>query len=359
MKTDGGTSIIALVPAYNESASIRDTIESLLKQERPLDRIVIIPNGCTDDTAQIAREYPVTVLELPKLQHRKSEALNRGWLEHAQDADIVISMDADTVFPSNAVGDWEQEFLDDTLFGGSTAKFTVSQKGFLGRLQKAEYAGSIQQALNQGYTTVLAGAGAAFSGSALKDIASRPDREGPWSYQSDVEDYELTYRLRQMGTHCVVSPTVRAYTDGMTTVKALWNQRIKWQAGTLEDLLRFGINVLTWKEYGTQLLNLVSPLTRILFLVVLSLSLFLDSLSIAWWCFLAPLLYVALALKAVLRVPHRDWKDVLIAVSIFPLEFLEILHGGWLLASWKEVVVRKITKRRRDLWEAQYKAEGV
>jgi len=100
--------IIALVPAHNESIGIRDTIESLLTQSRPLDEIIVIPNGCTDNTANIAREYPVIVLELPKLAHRKSEAMNMGWLEFGQDADIVISADADTILVSNAVEDWEK-----------------------------------------------------------------------------------------------------------------------------------------------------------------------------------------------------------------------------------------------------------
>ena len=69
--------------------------------------------------------------------------------------------------------------------------------------------------------------------------------DGPWSYASDVEDFELTYRLRRLGHACKVSYTVRAYTDAMVTVRALWAQRMKWQGGTVEDLLRIGVNRLT------------------------------------------------------------------------------------------------------------------
>lgn len=359
MKTYGGTSVIALVPAYNESQGIRATIESLLAQDRPFDHIVIIPNGCTDDTAKIAQEYPVTVFELPRLEHRKSEALNRAWLEYAQDADIVVSVDADTVFPSNAVADWEQEFLSNPDFGGSTSKFTVQQPGFFGRMQKIEYAMNIQQGLNRGWTNVLAGAGSAFSGEALKAIASRNDRVGPWSYDSAVEDYEITYRLREMKKTTRVSHTVRAYTDGMKDLKSLWGQRMKWQAGTIQDLVSFGVNRLTLHDWFSQMVACLNPFIRILWVVVLGLAISLNSLVIVWWAFLIPLLTVALNIKGALRVPHRDKWDMVLAIALLPTEFVHTVRGGWIMASWFEVLKNSVTKTKRDLWEAQYKAEGA
>lgn len=351
--------IVVLIPAYNEAGSIGSTIEAVLAQTRLPDEIIVIPNGCSDSTAEIARTYPVTVLELPKLEHRKSEALNRGWVKFAQDADIVISHDADTVLPTTAVADWEYEFLSDELFGGSTSKFTVQQRGFLGRLQKAEYAGNIQAGLDRGWTDVLAGAGTAFSGSVLRLIASRPDRVGPWSYESAVEDYELTYRILEIGFRTVVSPNVRAYTDGMSTVNALWNQRVKWQAGTVNDLLRFGLNRFTFRMWASQSLYVFNAFARVLLLTLITASVMLDTFTIVWWVFLMPLLGVALSFKVAWRIPHRDWKDLTLALTILPMEFLQIIQGGWTIASWGEVVLNKVSKSKRDLWEAQYKAEGV
>jgi cellulose synthase/poly-beta-1,6-N-acetylglucosamine synthase-like glycosyltransferase len=298
-------------------------------------------------------------MELPALQHRKSEALNRAWLMHGTDADIVICHDADTWLPPTAFADWEQEFRDDEYFGGSTSKFTVQQKGFLGRLQKVEYSSNIQMGLDRGWTNVLAGAGAAFSGAALRLVASRPDRVGPWSYDSAVEDYELTYRIRELGFRAVVSPTVRAYTDGMASVRALWNQRMKWQTGTLRDLLRIGWTPLSRRDWLAQAKALVSPLIRILWVIVMALALSMGSVGFAWWGLLVPLLYIALNLKTVMRVPHRDWVDVAMAVAILPMEFLQCIQGGWIFASWGEVFRERLTSKPRDLWAAQYKAEGV
>lgn len=350
--------ITVLVPAHNEELTIGATLESLLAQTRLPDKVVVIANGCTDRTVEVAKEYPVIVMDLPRLEHRKSEAMNRGWNLHGRDSDLVVSMDADTVLPPNAIADWEQESWH-RLFGGSTSKFTIAQSGFLCRLQKYEYAYNIQQGLDQGWTSVLAGAGSAFNGVALREIAGRGDREGPWSYESAVEDFELTYRIRELRYHAYVSPTVRAYTDGMKTVKALWGQRIKWQAGTLQDLLRFGLNRLTLRAWIDQILNLTGPVIRVLWIVVVALALYLDALVFVWWGFFVPVLFMAVNLKNAIRVPHRDKWDLLMAVAIIPTEFLAVVRGGWIVASWMEILRKTITHKDRDLWAAQYRAEGV
>lgn len=350
--------VAVLVPAHNEAASIGATLEGLMLQSRPADLVVVIPNGCSDGTAQEARKYPVTVMELPRLEHRKSEALNRAWREHAYDADLVVCLDADTVLPPNALAAWEREFLEGrAALGGSSSKFTMQNPGFLSRLQKAEFAAWTDTALRRGQTSVLAGTGCAINNAVLRQIAARDDRDGPWVYTSQVEDFELTYRIRELGYVCQVSPEVRAYTDSMKTIKALWGQRMKWQVGTVEDLLHLGINRLTLRDWGQQALGLLGAFLRVLWLNVLILSLVLNVFKfiLFWW--LVPILFIALDLKRAWRIPHRDWKDILIAATYFPQEFFMCLRAGWFLTAWYAVLATKITRRRVDRWEAQYTAE--
>lgn len=359
MKSNGGTFIIALVPAYNESESIRATIESLLAQQRPLNQIIIIPNGCTDDTADIAREYPVTVMELPRLPHRKSEALNRAWLEFGQEADIVICMDSDTVFPATAIADWEAEMCEDRNLGGSSSKFTTQGTGFLGRLQKAEFSAWADLCLQRGETRVVSGTGAALSGEVMRQIASRPDREGPWSYTSQTEDFELTYRIRELGYKCHVSPKVRAYTDSMKDLKSLWNQRMKWQCGTIEDLISFGFNRLTWKDWMVQLAGLGNAILKFATIFILTGLTFYGLIEFVWYWMLLPALVISLEVKKALRIPHRDKWDILFALSFIPSEFFMWFRTGLFIRSWWDTLGSKITKKTKDRWEAQYIAEGV
>jgi biofilm PGA synthesis N-glycosyltransferase PgaC len=351
--------IVALVPAYNEAASIGSTIEAVLAQSRPADHVVVVPNGCTDNTAEVARRYPVTVMELPRLRHRKSEALNRAWERHARDADLVVCIDADTVLPPNAFADWAEEFAAEEGLGGSSSKFTMQAPDLLSRLQKAEFATWTDTSLRRGTTHVLAGTGCAISGQALREVAERGDRQGPWCYTSATEDFELTYRIRELGYWCRVSPSVRAYTDSMKDVRSLWNQRLKWQVGTIEDLLTIGVNRLTARDWAQQAMGLLNASLKALWLVVLVGGLLLGELHVAWYWLLPPLLFIALDLKRALRIPHRDAKDLLIAAAFLPNEAFMWLRAGWFVRSWFDVLVSRITDKHIDRWAAQYAAEGV
>jgi cellulose synthase/poly-beta-1,6-N-acetylglucosamine synthase-like glycosyltransferase len=363
------TRIVAFIPAYQEAEAIAATIEALLRQDRMPDLIVAIPNGCSDDTADIARRYPITVLELPRLAHKKSEALNIAWKTYAQDADVVVCLDADTMLPPNAVADWEQEFEHDKPshrakgisslpLGGSSSKFTMLGGDFFTRLQRAEFSRWTDSALRRGWTSVLAGTGCAISGEALRRVASRPDREGPWSYESQVEDFELTYIIRQLGYRCQVSPTVRAYTDSMKTVKALWGQRMKWQVGTVEDLLTLGINRLTFLDWFQQAAGLFAAVARFLWVIVLVGQSSLGMMHFLWYMWLLPLLFVAVEVKDSFLIPHRDKMDTALAAAIVPSEIFAWLRAAWFVKAWIDVLVSRVTGKRKDRWHMQYAAEG-
>jgi hypothetical protein len=49
--------LLVLVPAHNEADTIRHTLHALLTQTQPADRIVVVADNCSDDTAKIASRY--------------------------------------------------------------------------------------------------------------------------------------------------------------------------------------------------------------------------------------------------------------------------------------------------------------
>ncbi|MEE8603036.1 glycosyltransferase [Euzebya tangerina] len=68
-----------IVPAHNEERGIEDTLRSIVSQLHVTDQIVVVCNGCTDDTAHVARttfgdRVMVAELEEPS----KIAALNHG-----------------------------------------------------------------------------------------------------------------------------------------------------------------------------------------------------------------------------------------------------------------------------------------
>src|ERR1039458_1562320 len=93
-----------VIPAYNESARIRPTLDEILRyaQEQAWDvKILVVNDGSSDDTAQIVREYgklhpQVVLLENPG-NRGKGYSVRNGML-HA-DGDICLFTDADLSSP--------------------------------------------------------------------------------------------------------------------------------------------------------------------------------------------------------------------------------------------------------------------
>lgn len=372
--------IVTLVPAYNEQDAIGATIEALLEQTRMPDVIVIIPNGCTDRTAEIARSYvsddnPLVVFELPRLEHKKSEALNKAWVRYGLNADIIVCLDADTICPPDTIRQWELDFVDGCTglrsqkgkkprytqpLGGVSSKATMPKPGFWSRLQKAEFAKWTDTSLIRGYTTVLAGTGCAIDNKVLRQIVSETGRPGPWSYTSAVEDFELTTQIRIRGYRCIVSPHVRVYTDSMTTLRTLWPQRMKWATGTIEELFNHGFNRYTIVDWSQQALGLFMLFARLLWVTLIVCQVTVGFLRFDWfWWVLFPLSLAIVELWFTSRIPNADWKDRLLAATIVPYEIFGWIRAAWFAASWYAVLCSKLTGRRKDRWEAQYRAEGI
>ena len=49
--------VAATVAVYNEAAGVRDLLDALLAQSRPLDQVVIVDDGSSDTTPEILHEY--------------------------------------------------------------------------------------------------------------------------------------------------------------------------------------------------------------------------------------------------------------------------------------------------------------
>ena len=57
------STVAVIIPAYNQAVYIREAIESVLRQSRPADEVIVVDDGSTDNTADVAASYPgVTVI---------------------------------------------------------------------------------------------------------------------------------------------------------------------------------------------------------------------------------------------------------------------------------------------------------
>src|ERR1035441_6843861 len=90
--------VVVMMAARNEEAHIAEAVNQIRNGTRPPDRIVVLANNCTDDTARVATEAGAEVLVTRPDGYKKAGALNQGiaWLMPGlDDEDFILEMDAD------------------------------------------------------------------------------------------------------------------------------------------------------------------------------------------------------------------------------------------------------------------------
>jgi cellulose synthase/poly-beta-1,6-N-acetylglucosamine synthase-like glycosyltransferase len=356
--------IVALVPAHNEESDIGRTLDGLLSQTRPIDRIVVILDNCTDGTEAIVRRYKgVTVQKTFGNIDKKVGALTQGWQRWSADYDFVLGVDGDTVLAKDALEQLEAEMVRVPSAAGVMCRYTfdinlgttfVARQ--LIRAQRMDFASWLTEIMARNRSTyVLGGQATLFRIKHLQQVVIDHERHSPWDPDAQVEDMELTWRLHEAGRKTLVSATARAYAGPMVTVKGLMGQRRKWDEGMAALLWKNKMpdrnTLIPWKQQFSMLAN---GLVRLLFLILLVLSLTVHQFvwSPIWLIPIA--IGVALNLKVAWRVPDRRPADLLYAMLVVPAE-LWLLSRIWsTCVSWLNIWFGA----RRDGWAAQAAAES-
>lgn len=98
--------IAVVLPAYNEAATIAQTMRSF-HAELPEAELIVVNNNSSDDTAAIAQrtlqELGARGKVLSETRQGKGNAVRRAFLE--VDADIYVMADADLTYPAQRVHD--------------------------------------------------------------------------------------------------------------------------------------------------------------------------------------------------------------------------------------------------------------
>jgi len=85
--------VVAIIPAYNEGPRIGAVLGALAASSQ-VRRILVVDDGSTDDTANVARAFGAEVLAMPQ-NGGKGEAMRAGL--RASTESVVLFLDADLV----------------------------------------------------------------------------------------------------------------------------------------------------------------------------------------------------------------------------------------------------------------------
>jgi len=219
-----------VVPAFDEAVGIERAVRSLAGSDYPELEVIVVDDGSSDETASL-----VEALGLPQVQVLRQEnagkpaALNHGI--SAASHDVIVMVDADTVFEPETLGRLVRELVDPHVGAVSGNTKVGNRKGLLGRWQHIEYVMGFN--LDRRLYDVLQcmptvpGAIGAFRRQALDEV-------GGVSGETLAEDTDLTIAIGRAGWRVVFVEDARAWTEAPATLGQLWRQRYRWSYGTLQ-----------------------------------------------------------------------------------------------------------------------------
>jgi cellulose synthase/poly-beta-1,6-N-acetylglucosamine synthase-like glycosyltransferase/peptidoglycan/xylan/chitin deacetylase (PgdA/CDA1 family) len=231
--------VSVIVPAYNEERVIAKTVESLLESDYPNFEIIVVDDGSPDRTSEVVSAgFGVSgrVRLYTKENGGKAEALNYG-LRRAR-GEIVVALDADTVFSARTLGALARPFKDPRVGAVAGNAKVGNRLNLVTRWQALEYV-TAQNLDRRAFAllnciTVVPGAVGAWR----RDLL---ERAGGFSSDTLAEDQDLTLRVRRLGYRVDYEEKAVAWTEAPDTFRGLLKQRFRWSYGTLQCM---------WKHRG-------------------------------------------------------------------------------------------------------------
>jgi cellulose synthase/poly-beta-1,6-N-acetylglucosamine synthase-like glycosyltransferase len=328
--------LTVIVPAFNEMATIAETIRSLQQQTAPIGEIVVVDDGSTDGTGDVARALGARVVRPPCNTGSKAGAQNFALpLVHTP---FVMALDADTVLEPDAI---------DKLAAAFDAPGVVAACGFVvprrvrtlwerGRYIEYLFAFTFYKQVQDYWEKPLISSGCF---SMYRTDALR--RHGGWPTRTLAEDMDLTWIFYQSGSEVRYVPEAVCRPYEPESFQFMRRQLRRWSHGFVQNVhlhwrgllhvsyLRSAVAVALWD----------AAIASVVYLLVLPL------LALAfhspWWLLGyvidAPALLVPVLAGA---VPRREARR---ALASFPAFFvLRAVNAAYFLeALWSEWVLRR------------------
>lgn len=227
--------IAVLIPAHNESTGIIATLNSIQTQLRSQDRLLVVADNCSDDTAEVAERNGAEVIKRHDSKNRgKGYALDFG-LKHLSHnpPDVVVIIDADCVLEANTLN----QLAANALRRGRPvqALYLMYAKGIDLKSKIAEFAWCVKNLVrplgyaNLGLPCQLMGTGMAFPWNTIlkADLANG----------NIVEDMKLGIDLSIAGTPPIFYSQSKVTSYFPITSEVQSGQKTRWEHGHLAMIL--------------------------------------------------------------------------------------------------------------------------
>ena len=227
----GVAPVTVLIPAYNEAASVADTIRSLQVQTLRVAEIIVIDDCSTDDTAAVARSLGVRVIRPPTNTGSKAGAQNFA-LQFVE-TPFTMAIDADTSLAPDAIAEL-MAALDDPQVAaacGFVVPRHVRSVWERGRYVEYLFAFTFYKQVQDFYGKPLIASGC-FSVYRTDILRAH----GGWGTRTLAEDMDLTWSFYQSGHGVRFVPDAVCYPIEPHDYGFLSKQLKRWSHGFVQNV---------------------------------------------------------------------------------------------------------------------------
>jgi cellulose synthase/poly-beta-1,6-N-acetylglucosamine synthase-like glycosyltransferase len=240
-----------LIPAHDEASGIGRTLASVLSQTTPGDRVLVVADNCSDNTADVARAAGAEAVERIDPERRgKGYALDFGVRKLAQDLPaVVVIVDADCALDAGCL----DRLVRDAVASGRPVQAAYVMEAadagsarsrlaaFLFRLKNVVRPRGLARL---GMPCLLTGTGMAFPRGLI--------RTAPLATGNLVEDMQLGIDLAIAGQPPMFCPSACVRSELPSAQRAAESQRTRWIHGHLTTLVtqspRLLMAALRWRR---------------------------------------------------------------------------------------------------------------
>ncbi len=297
--------VSVIIPAYNEEVGLVATLKTVIASTYSRMEVIVVNDGSSDGTEQEMRGFlykyhlashyqpavPVKYCYQPNAG--KGVALNTG-IAMAR-GEIIVTFDADCAVHKDCIRQMVAAFADPSVMAVCGTIKIGNMGSILGVVQSLEYAPGFflkRAEAMLGTVFVVGGACAAYRREVFFKL-------GPFDNRFLTEDMEMSFRIQQAGMRVGYAPRSIVHTEGPSTIAGLIKQRIRWNRGRLETIVRYTPEIFSKGSRNRLFFWFVVPLVYLSDLVavlrvVLTLLLYIYSLEIVNYSFL----YVLMAMTS-------------------------------------------------------------
>ncbi len=242
--------VSVVIPAYNESHSIKETMQSVIDLDYPKDKIelIVVNDGSKDDTKKIVENFICKnkerkIILLNQKNKGKYNALNFG-LKIAK-GEYFACLDADSIVEKSALKKMLPYFTSSKIAVVLPLMKIRNPKNIWQKIQHYEYV------INMFYKKIMSNLNCVHVAPGPFSLykTSIVIKEGGFRKGHNTEDLEITLRLQKKNYKIVQLMNVEVFTLSPESFRTLYVQRNRWNMGSVLNAWDYRKMIFN-KKYG-------------------------------------------------------------------------------------------------------------